>query len=104
MSDLTDLLHRLAEAIHRPADHPLDELTAAVDALEGAPEEIKLHRRRPAPTQEELDAPKADTPKPMPDPDTAPAPRSAARPPRRVPAFRYSPNQIERQLDRIERR
>ena len=36
MSDLQDLLHRLAEAIHRPADHPLEELSAAVDALEGA--------------------------------------------------------------------
>lgn len=61
MSDLTDLLHRLAEAIHRPSDHPLDELSAAVDALEGAPE-AKPAESAPAPQDQPSEA---DTPAPV---------------------------------------
>lgn len=61
MSDLTDLLHRLAEAIHRPADHPLEELSAAVDALEGTPGPSAL-LAAPAPQDEPSDP---DTPAPV---------------------------------------
>ena len=66
--DLRALLHRLAEAIHRPSDHPLDELAAAVDALEGAP------------AASDPAAPEAPAAEPIPEPDTpavfpaAPAP------------------------------
>ena len=69
MSDLTDLLHRLAAAVHRPADHPQAELDKAIDGLEEAPEPIDPAAPAPAPQAE-----------PMPDPDTpavfpaAPAP------------------------------
>jgi len=69
MSDLAALLHRLAEAIHRPADHPLAELAAAIDALDGAPGHETPAAPAPVPPAE-----------PMPEPDTpavfpaAPAP------------------------------
>ena len=69
MSDLTGLLHRLAAAVHRPADHPQAELDAAIDGLEGAPGHDDPAAPAPVPQAE-----------PMPDPDTpavfpaAPAP------------------------------
>jgi hypothetical protein len=69
MDDLKALLHRLAEAIHRPADHPLAELSAAVDALEGAPEPAAPVAPDPAPQAEPSDP---DTPAPVFQPAPAP--------------------------------
>jgi hypothetical protein len=65
MSDLHDLLADLARAVHRPADHPLDDLLAAVDALEGAPAPVT-----PAPEPAPVPAPEVqpsdpDTPSPV---------------------------------------
>jgi hypothetical protein len=34
---LADVLHTLADAIHRPADHPAAGLHTAIDGLDGAP-------------------------------------------------------------------
>jgi hypothetical protein len=37
MSELADVLHRMIDAIDRPADHPSADLHAAVDGLGAAP-------------------------------------------------------------------
>lgn len=66
MSALTDVLHRLAEAAHRPADHPLDELAAAIDALEGAPDPGPAAPPQPAPgPAPHPDISEPDTPAPI---------------------------------------
>lgn len=69
MEDLKALLHQLAEAIHRPADHPLEDLSAAVDALEGAPGPVPASAPDPAPSPEPSEP---DTPAPVFQPAPAP--------------------------------
>jgi hypothetical protein len=68
MSDLTDLLHRLAAAVHRPADHPQAELDAAIDELEEAPG-TAASPASPAPSPEPSDP---DTPAPAFGSESAP--------------------------------
>lgn len=57
-----ELLAMFAEAIHRPADHPLGELLAAVDACVGGAPAKPTPQPPPAPPAEPSDP---DTPAPM---------------------------------------
>jgi hypothetical protein len=77
---LADVLHTLADAIHRPADHPAAELHAAIDGLDGAPDNCAP--AAPAPPADPMPGPDApavfgDAPAPF-GTETAPEPPASA--------------------------